>query len=365
MFYMKASIVSLYGCFNYGNRLQSFAAQEILRKLGFETEVVYIQTDVDYLYQRFLCKIIGTRVYDFVQRNQSRKLYHKKFKAYVEFNRNYIKTNRYKNIEMIQDCDADYFVVGSDQVWKPKYYNDTLKQLFFLTFAKPEKKICLSPSFGVYDIPDKWKPYFTEQLNTFPRLSVREVAGAKIIKDLTGREAEVLIDPTLMLDREEWRDIAKAPNKVKTDCPYILTYFIGRRPKKAIAELDSLSKMIKGEVYHLLDKNMPDLFVSGPSEFLYLIDHASLVLTDSFHACIFSFLFGKPFLAYKREGNDNDMLSRLESFFDTFNLKNRFADEKDNNNFLECNYQEGYIILERERQKLLKFLQDSFSTFKK
>ena len=121
--------------------------------------------------------------------------------------------------------EKDFFVVGSDQVWNPEWYEDCKikKEMYLLTFADDSKKICFSPSFSVEKLPSKWEEWFRVNLNKFPRLSVREDTGAKIIENLTGRKAEVLIDPTLMLSKEEWKKLS-ADNKI-TEKDYILTYF--------------------------------------------------------------------------------------------------------------------------------------------
>lgn len=354
---MKAGIVSLYGYFNYGNRLQSYAVQQILRGLGFETEVIYIQSYKQKI-REILTDIYFSRCAQLVLRS-SKKLKNKyrRQKNIEKFNKQYINAKGYTSLNRIND--ADYFVLGSDQVWNPKRYDDVKKQLFFLTFTEEKKKVCFAPSFGVSEIPDEWALYFKKELETFPMLSVREKAGRDIIKKLTGREAEVLIDPTLLINAEEWLKIINKPSNVDLNKNYVLNYFIGGQTEKAKEKSEFFSSECQLEIYNMFDTQSSGLFSSGPSEFLYLIKNARIIQTDSFHACVFSFLFGKPFLLYAREGADPDMLSRLETFFSLFDLERKYVNSGLPNDDFECDYHTGYERLDEERRKAIQFLKKS------
>ena len=354
---MKVSIVSLYGYFNYGNRLQSYAAQEILKQLGCEPKVIYIQPFKDRL-REILKKVYFSKIVRSIVKPKA-VLVNKytRQRKFEKFNKEYILTKSYTSIKRIED--ADYFILGSDQVWNPKRYNDTKKELFLLTFTDSKKKVCLAPSFGLNDLPDNWKNYFADKLSSFPMLSVRETSGAEIIKKLTGRESEILIDPTLMLDREDWSRISQKPDKFTLNDGYILNYFLGNLPEDAKVNGINIQRDSGCVVYNLLDSSNADLYVSSPSEFLYLIEHASLIQTDSFHACVFSFLFSKPFLVYAREGADSDMFSRIETFLSTFSLERKYVGSGIKNDTFECNYSIGYETLQAERKKEIIFLRKS------
>lgn len=355
---MKVSIVSLFGEFNYGNRLQNYAAQEVLRSIGLQTQSIYIRTfkkkTIDLLKQ--IC--FDTPLHLFFK-NSKKIIRYKRQQVFREFNIKFITLKAFSSVKEIED--TDYFIVGSDQVWNLKYDTENKKKLFFLSFTKPEKRVCFSPSFGLSDIPPKWRDFFKEALNGFPRLSVREKRGADIIKELTGRYAEVLIDPTLMLDKEQWLKIAKKPKNVDFNTKYVFNYFLGDMPARAKLDGEKIAEELKGNVYNIMDRDVPELYISGPSEFLYLIEHAAVVQTDSFHACIFSFLFGKPFLLYAREGKDTDMFSRMETLFSTFGLKRKFVGSGEKNDVYECDYTYGYEKLNAERDKVIKFLKQSMN----
>lgn len=348
---------------NYGNRLQNYAVQTVLSEMGLNVETISFQRDVlsgKRFLKLWLMRLSGYHLPgDLVYW----KNYPKKVQKFKEFNKKYIKSRKIKDISDIGS--ADYFVLGSDQVWNPEWYDDCelKKDMYFLTFAKPEQKVCFSPSFSVENIPAEWEPWFKKWLSTFPVLGTREDSGAKIIKDLTEREAEVTIDPTLMLSKEKWRNIAKAPQKMECEDrseKYILTYFLGGHSTEMDEILESYAGKIETEnIYHMNDLNYPELYVADPSEFIYLIDHAQLVATDSFHACVFSFLFSKPFICFDRMGTGNSMNSRMETLFKKFDLQRKYVNSGLENELLECDYENGYKALEAEREKLLTFLKKS------
>ena len=90
---------------------------------------------------------------------------------------------------------------------------------------------------------------------------------------------------------------------------------------------------------------------------MYMIEHASLILTDSFHACVFSFLFQKPFQVYSRAGNGMNMMSRIETLLSKFDLERKYVESSLENNLFECDYKEGYKQLKVEREKFENYLQ--------
>lgn len=348
-------IVTMYAVnSNYGNRMQNYAVQTVLERMGFDTVTYSFEKRSMGAGQaaRYLVHLLtGFRMSgskDYWKADIPRSF------AFRRFNREYIKTAWVRRIEDIGD--RDFYVIGSDQVWNPVWYDDMVKHLYLLDFAAPEKKVCFSPSFGVEQLPEKWKPWFREKLEQFPMLSVREEAGARIIRELTGREARVLVDPTMLLTREDWRKAARQPKRAKEG--FILTYFLSPKSEAAAGCLAGLRE--GKHVYELLNAEDPVAGTVGPSEFLWLFDHADLVLTDSFHACVFSFLFDKPFLVFDRNWDESNMNSRLETMLKKFHLERKYAGSQLKNDIWEHDYTEGYRQLELEREKAAAFLKASF-----
>lgn len=357
----KATIVTIYDPMpNIGNRLQNYAAQELLKSFDLEVDTLSFQKSIlsgkkkiKYITQKITgYRLPGDKMYW--------KLFPQRIKAFENFNKKYINTQQIKKIKQIKP--ADYYVIGSDQVWNPQWYSDCAlkKDLFLLNFAKDEQKVCLSPSFSLEILPDEWKDWFKSSLSSFHKLGVREKQGAKIIEDLINKEAVVTIDPTLMFDKDEWNKIALKPKSINCNKNYILTYFLGGRSDNIEKDLKSYANETGADIYHLLDMKQPNLYIIDPANFLYLVSHAKLIVTDSFHACVFSFIYGKPFLLYNRNKNEA-MMSRMSTLFDKFDLKRKYVDSGLENELLECNYEFGYEILINERRKLIDFLKESMS----
>ncbi len=355
---MNALIITIQDKYNYGNRLQNVAAQEILQKLNLQVASLSVCPLKSKIQWKIKDKILFFLSKNFSLKIRQAKLRHKRVARFEPFNRKNLRMRKIRDVSRIPS--ADFYVVGSDQVWNMGLFFSDM-DLYFLSFANSEQKACLSPSFGADYVPEGLREDVKQALNTFPLISVREAAGAKIVKDLTGKEAEVLIDPTLALDASDWRKFSKKPKNVDTDRPYIFTYILGEKPRKLQEAVDRIVKETGASLYPLNDYDAPELFIADPGEFLYLIEHATIVLTDSFHACVFSFLFGKPFLLFAREGKENYMLSRMETLFETFDLKRKFVEDELPSDLYECDYSVGYGRLSAEREKLFRFLKKSMN----
>lgn len=342
---------------NYGNRLQNYAIVKIVNSLGAEATTYVVES----VKAKEKIKDVVNRMTGFkLSRNPVQaRLYYEKRKKFNDFNRKNIVIKTVNSVNHLSE-KADLFIVGSDQVWNPAWYEEypLRKELYLLSFAKSDQKIALSPSFGVDKLPIEWENWFTNNLKTFKHLSVREQAGAEIIRHLIGKEAEVLIDPTLMLSCDEWMQLI---DQIRNDTidynkPYLLTYFLGEKTDRVKMDIEKISKDYGLEVYHLKDYTQQEIFTTDPAQFIKLISKAAIILTDSFHACVFSFLFERPFLVYNRQSKEGNMMSRIETLLTMFQLERKYVDSGIDNQIFECNYTEGYKCLEIEKQKFMKYL---------
>lgn len=177
----------------------------------------------------------------------------------------------------------DYFIAGSDQVWNP--YLEYCTEANFLTFAESLQKIAISPSIAIEEIPERNKEDFSKWIRDFRLLSVREEKGAELIRNLCGREAEVLCDPTMYLSAYQWEKIEKKPEK----CPeeYVLTYYLGSYDDSYRNWVQTFAKKQNLKIFELQSE---EHFGIAPDEFLYLIHHATCVCTDSFHGTVANYL---------------------------------------------------------------------------
>lgn len=346
---------------NYGNRLQNYASKVVLEQFGADVSTLCFDKSIRHIRilkrKRWLHKL---SFYKLSKSSDYWKYDVERICAFEDFNRRYISQLCIDSCEHLSE-EFDYFAVGSDQVWNANWYegNSLKKDLYLLTFAKPEQKICMAPSFGIDELPDAWNDYFKKQLPTFPNLLVREKSGADLIYRLTGQKAEIMIDPTLLLTAEDWLKIAQRPKNVDCNKRYILTYFLGGRSKTQDQYIQELTQKYNLTVYNLLDKSNRELFVVDPGEFVYLIAHAELVLTDSFHACVFAFLFHKPFQVFARGGTQTKMFSRIENLLTMLSLERKYAGSGLKNKLFECDYEVSLKRLESERSKARTFLNRS------
>lgn len=309
----KVAIITIFDEANYGNRLQNCAVQYCLEKWGYRTEtIVKYKNPFKYRLKRFIRGILRSFAKKYL-RTKHIRLYRKS--NFENF------TNKYTSTRFVKTQTGDFnekiakkydfFVVGSDQVWNPAFSD--LPNNMLLTFAPTKKRYCFSPSFGISELDEKWKPVFSNALRDFQNLCAREEEGVKIIKELTGREDVYLtIDPTLMLDADDWLKYSEKVDNIPSN--YVFDYFLSEKP------LSDGTYIAQGEGKQridILESASNPLYFCGPSEFIYLVANADVICTDSFHACVFSILFSKPFVVYRRNYRV-DMFSRIETLLALF-----------------------------------------------
>lgn len=377
---MKIGIVTLNGYFNYGNRLQNYALQQVLINDGYNVETVVFEIDNKtkhnekknkenltnrvgnikgksalYLYNRVLT-IINSKINKrkYINSNLRRQ------EIFIQFTEQNIieKHIRIKENQLPESLlkEYDFFITGSDQVWNPNY-NDGLS-INFLTFFDSDRSIAYAPSFGVSQIPLEDVNKYESWIEHIGHLSVREVDGAKIIKELTGRDAPVLVDPTLLITKEKWLSIAKEANN-KPKGKYLLTYFLGGVPDVYIKQIKNTAKKNNLEVINLGDIRESETYRTGPSEFIDYINNCSVFCTDSFHGAVFSILLEKPFIVFKRIGSAS-MYSRIDTLLNKFELNSRKVENISwGDDVFRIDFSHIPKILDDERKKSLDYLKNA------
>ena len=356
---MKIGIVTIVDYTNYGNRLQNYALSKVLQsRFGCKVKTLASYRKRPFYngnYVGWLKDQIAGKLCVFPTLMERR--FGPSITRWANFHKwsKKIPTKNFYNCKMLPEKlneKYDYFIVGSDQVWNYNFASPHFLD-FFLEFAEDKKKIALSGSFGVEEIPEIWKKVYTEGLGSFPYLSVREEAGRGIIKKLLGKDIPVLIDPTMMLSKKEWLKVAKKP---RVDCtkPYILKYYLGSEEENE--KIDQWAKEHGYEVYELMNESIPELYSAGPGEFISLISNASLVCSDSFHCIVFSIIFSRPFVVYERKGKEDYMTSRLDTLLSKFGFKNRWKHMLPEEEYLRCDFTEVEAKLKKEQEKLLEYV---------
>lgn len=320
--------ITLDGYCNYGNLLQNYALQQVLLQYAVKVETLWHTQDnflpqnywkwtwkqhIKYLinWKSFRTNFFNGRIgLEMVRQGKLRDWADR----YIYFRKDI------KNLKNLID-EYDYFVTGSDQVWNPYFNDKAYLQDNFLMFAPPEKRISYAASISAPDIPTNEFDIYKEGLAEMYSLSLREQAGADLVKKISGRDAEVHVDPTLLLSPQEWDEVSRVPAWYNGE-KYILTYFLGKRPDFAIQKIAEETGLT---VVNLLDDKVYEYYVTGVDEFLWAVKHASLMYTDSFHGTVFSILYRTPFIVCNRLGNTitEKMGSRIDTLLNLFGLGNR------------------------------------------
>lgn len=361
-------IVTLYGNNNIGNKLQNFAVQEILKQRGLVPKTIVSELEKELpFFSAIRFKLFLKNIFIKIGiRNKNLKYYAldmERERRFEEFSGKYLDLGEKINVHSLPEnfgSSYDYFITGSDQVWHN--WTETVEELsfFFLQFANPSKRLCISPSFGFNQVPDSYKTYYKDALSEFSHLSCREESGVDLIEKLTGKSAQLLIDPTMMLSKKDWEKIAKKP-KINISGNYLLVYLLGNestRTREIIKEIASSNQL---QIIDVLDKDT-DFYLSTPDEFLGLVQSASLICTDSFHGCVFSILFEKQFICFERNGsNAENMENRLETLLKKYHLENRFYQNLPKEELFLTSFEETEKILQEEREKFNRYLDCIFS----
>jgi len=359
---MKLAIITLYGFFNYGNRLQNYALQEALTGLGCDVSSIAVESRKEVLkgfLKRYLEKKDGklAAVLPIERRRE---------KNFKEFTKRYITTKRL--IKENGEFDAqlenqfDCFVVGSDQVWNPLFWEKEGFQKsannYLLKFVKHKKKISYAASFGIGELSEEHQKCFKEELPKFDKITVREEAGVLIAKDAANVTADVVLDPTMLLSREKWRTIEKGYYDKKHK--YVVIYFLGEQPKSVYNYINEFAQSIGADVIDMMDTGNADIYQRGPESFVELIDKAEAVFTDSFHATVFSVLFHTPFITYGRHHtNKSDMNSRIETLLCTLAMQDRFCVGDKKIPVLPCDFSKADILLCQEKERSINILKET------
>jgi len=363
----KIAIITLYDDINIGNKLQNYAVQTFFKDFGFLCTTIphwEMARDTPTLLRikRFIVKVIG------LPANKARELRllterKKKFKL---FSNQYLHLGnclRINNIPREYSKEYDYFVVGSDQVWHNWTQTEEEVNYFFLTFAEFNQRVTISPSFGKEQVEKQFLDTYKRGLNGFEFLTCREVQGAKIIEETTGKKAHVLLDPTMLIKEKYWFSIEKKPKYI-IPTNYLFVYALGKKNEHIYDKIDYLAKKYALSIIDITDVMNRELYLTTPDEFIYLIHNAKLVITDSFHACVFSILYRTNFLVFERALEDmGDMSSRMETLLSKFKLKNRKIDHCDESCILNTDFSHVEFVLDIERSIAIKLYADYFKKY--
>lgn len=382
----KVAIVSCYFKKNYGSLLQAYATQKILDKLNIENETINIDENIDF--KKGKKKFYKSQILNFpfikskigmiklkLDRKVNKKLNKNleiREKKFEEFRNKFRLTKPFTTYEEIaQQCEKySDVLVGSDQLWLPV---NVVSDYYTLNWVPNNiNKVSYATSFGISSIPKKYYDKYRKFLSRIDFISVREKNACELVKDISGKDAELVCDPTLLLNKKEWLEIQEEKPIVKGN--YILCYFLG----KNIEHRKFAEKLKERTGYKIVSINHCDEYVKysdkfadeipyniGPGEFINLIRNAKYVCTDSFHGTVFSLINKVNFFTFERFAGKNIKMStnsRIYSLLELVALEERLIKES---NQLETkineniNYDEVDNVIENFRQTSIEFLKQA------
>lgn len=391
---MKIGIVTVTYVNNFGSHLQTFALQQTIRSMGFQTEIISPKGLSKEISKRRYAYLLS-RLYDFNELKSYSSVL--KIKIAQRLDKGFGRALKQRAQKFISFAEKEYkfspitsswaeltnlckgysaVVIGSDQNWRPA----NIAGGYYTIEYVPEdiNKVAYSTSFGISRVipsQNEKAKFFLSRIN---HLSVREDSGRRIIKDLIDRDVPVVCDPTLLLAKSEWERYIETESQTDlTDIvqtSYILCYYLGENPMhrqfaKKLREKTGykiVSILMGEERYYKEKEDCYDISVSsiGPLDFVNLISHAKYVCTDSFHGCAFSLLFQKELFAFYKSSTNSKMSvnDRLDSMLGWAGVKNRIIkdDVEITDSLLEpIDYEDVEKRIEEKREMSMQFLRKS------
>lgn len=351
---MKICVVTFFNYCNFGAALQCYALSEILKREGHEVE--YLDYTCPYIGNPFKISNIRKKgIIGYLYSVAGNIFYiprHKKFALFREKIAHTAPVSP-KNIKDYAE-GYDKYITGSDQVWNVKLTD--FDKTYFLDFVKDNsKKISYAASFGGKNIKEDRKNDYAKLFREFEAISVRESYGKDIVKKLSGKEATVTIDPTLLLKKDDWKKVS-AQERVENK-PYILVYQLGFS-KDVIGTVRRVKKEKKMKVIYIpfplggVIKAKCKLSL-GPAEWLALFRDAEYIVTDSYHGVVFSLLFEKKFLVVADGQHKNQ---RVISLLHRLGLEDRIVGKKMNSISADIDYEDVRKNMQVDREQSIQWL---------
>ena len=368
---MKVGILTLRLHSNFGFLMQSYALQKIVRDFGHEPFHFYIKEEplkgsekiIGFFKKIIRNTVSGTHYPLFSYSPTMADMSIKDKNTWDFINRrlsltSYIPSLTTSKAKQIEKYDA--YIVGSDQVWR-REYTDDITCYFFSFVPDGVRRMSYAASFGTKDLM-----YTSKQLNDckhllkkFDYVTVREDDGVRICKDYFDCEASKVLDPTLLLSSDDYKELIEDSETPFCDKPYIFTYIL--RPNQE--KLDFIERFSKDRNMMVINimpqtfekvgrKQLSDCIYPSISTWLKGFSQAEFVLTDSFHASVFSIIFNKQFYVINDKVGG---VTRIPSLLSTFNLTGRYAKDYDGTTEMI-----DFVKVNHRREELRK---DSLSFF--
>lgn len=376
---MRIGILTLPLRYNYGGILQAWALQTVMARMGHDVSVLnpnipkhpmVFRQPLTYA-KRIILNILGRRVPIFPEKSyyNTDKIIGVNMRHFID---KYIKEYHYDLLTDINKDDFDMFVVGSDQIWRPEYFLGRRQiSKAFLSFTKGwnVRRISYAASFGKDNI-DNWSrrniKACGEALRQFDAVSVREKSGVQICKEKFGVYAIQVLDPTMLLCKDDYLQLIKSFDLPKS--PGNLHYYFLDETSDKMSLVDLIAKERNLVPFRVNSKvedysaNIKDRIQPPLEQWLRAFCDSDFIITDSFHACVFSIIFNKQFVVYV---NENRGTARYESLLNPLRLTNRIVHKSEDFHCidLDINYSIVNKRLDVLRERSMKYLCDSVKIY--
>lgn len=325
---MKVGIFTFPNSTSYGAELQMYALYEYVARLGHTPEIINY-------HNAYMKAQRHTSSHNPLKAAVGQLLHHRLYRNFRRFEKNAMIRYPAKSFsdparlpELAKRYDA--VICGSDQVWNPDITGGDLS--YFLNFCGEDtRRVAYAPSFGVESLSAEFAAQVRSELERFDSLSVREMAGQTLIRELSGREAALVLDPTLLLRYSDWAHLEREHPLAQGD--YILYYTIRSSPAlwkkaRAFSEKTGMKLVVVGgnpiKAALRKEENVEYAVDIGPDQWLYLLRHARYVVTNSFHGTVFSIIFSRDFYVELSSLTN----SRLAQITQALGLTDRIVGEK-------------------------------------
>lgn len=365
---MKIDVITRHSVPNYGSLLQTYATQKAIESLGHTSEIIDY-TRYEERYENLAKTLVKGKKWDknFILRTIYKMIqtpnYAKMYKKFAEYRKDFLKETKYTygSLEELKENnpEADIYCSGSDQIWG-KIGTAEYDEAYFLEFVKNNKKcISYASSLGKTELSKELDENLERLLKKYTKILVRENTAKDILIKKNLNNVEQVLDPTFLLTKNEWKELAgKASIKEKEK--YILIYQLhdnkdfDKHAKEFARKKGMKLLRISPSLYHIV-RSGKLVYLPTQYEFLSYFENAEYVLTDSFHATVFSIIFNKKFIDVLPK---NKTGTRIESILAILSIDNRIL--KDYNDFELVEKSIDYEIvnkrIEEEREKSLELL---------
>lgn len=368
---MRIGIITLPLHTNYGGILQAYALQTVLERMGHDAYLIEKRTKplnlpiwkMPFSYgKRVIKKLTGDNFPIFYEQKKNREI--PIIRQHTDrFINKYIKREIVNDFTDIKESDFNIFIVGSDQIWRPKYFDKIEHAYLDFTIGWNVKRIAYAASFGT----DEWE-YSSQQtmlcselVKLFNAVSVREKSGAELCSKYLGINATHVLDPTMLLSKKDYIHLFEASYTPKSD-GLLFAYILDITEEKSDLVNKFILKMGLNAFHANSEVNNLGLplneRIQPPLErWLRGFYDADFVVTDSFHACVFSIIFHVPFVAI---GNKERGMSRFQSLLSLVNLEERLLDENatvdDIQSLKDIDWDKVDELLQKQREISMSFL---------